>query len=196
MKLGLREILFIVMLMAIPLAAWQFVFVPQNHRNTELMKQIEARQERLRELNQTIATMGDLRKEIESLEQAVKFFQSKLPNEKEIDKVLQEVWRLAEGNHLTARSIRTLSPAADKAPIAAVDGPHELPIAMQLEGDFRGFYAFLQSLENQPRIMRIKKMVLEKLKDGPEGYIQAKFDMSIFFERSTKVEPCPIKSST
>jgi Tfp pilus assembly protein PilO len=186
MKLGLREILFIAMLLAIPVAAWRLVFEPQNHRNAELVKQIEARQERLRELNQTIAIMGDLRKEIESLEQAVKFFQSKLPNEKEIDKVLQEVWRLAEGNQLIAKSIRTLAPGTDKTPITGIAGPHEQLIAMQLEGDFRGFYAFLQSLENQPRIMRIKKMTMEKLKGGPEGHIQTKFDMSIFFERSGK----------
>jgi Tfp pilus assembly protein PilO len=196
MKLGPREIIFLVLLMAIPLAAWQFVFQPQNERNAQLTRQIECRQERLRELNQAVARIGDLRKEIESLEQAVKFFQSKLPNEKEIDKVLKEVWRLAESNQLTAKSIRTLGPGADKAPIATPAGPAEQPIAMQLEGDFRGFYGFLQSLENQPRIMRIKKMVLEKLKKGPEGHIEAKFDMSIFFERSAKEEPCPDRNST
>jgi Tfp pilus assembly protein PilO len=196
MKVGLRELVFILLLMAIPVAAWWFVFRPQNLRNTETMKQIEAKQAKLRELNQATATIGNLKKEISDLENAIEFFRSKLPNEKEIDKVLREVWRLAESNQLTAKSIRTLGPGADKAPIATPAGPAEQPIAMQLEGDFRGFYGFLQSLENQPRIMRIKKMVLEKLKKGPEGHIEAKFDMSIFFERSAKEEPCPDRNST
>ncbi len=110
--------------------------------------------------------------------------------------MLQEVWRLAEGNQLVAKSIRTLPPGTDKTTITESAEPHEQLIAMQLEGDFHGFYAFLQSLENQPRIMRIKKMTMEKLRGGPEGHVQAKFDMSIFFERSGEEEPCPTKSST
>ena len=145
-----------------------------------MLRQIEARQERLRELNQATATLGDLKKEIASLEEAIRFFQSKLPNEKEMDKVLREVWRLAEANHLATKSIRTL-PVDDKV---AAAGPREQPIAVQLEGDFRGFYGFLQALENQPRIMRINSMTVGKLKDAPEGQVQAAFNMSIFFERT------------
>ena len=46
---------------------------------------------------------------------------------------------------------------------------------MKLEGDFMGFYRFLQALERQPRIMRIHKMELEKMtgKDVSEGQIKA-----------------------
>jgi Tfp pilus assembly protein PilO len=193
MKLGLREVIFILLLMGIPVAAYAFVFRPQNLRNAEMLRQIEARQERLRELNTATATIGDLKKEIASLEEAVRFFQSKLPNEKEMDKVLREIWRLAEANQLMAKSIRTL-PVSDQA--AASAGPHEQPITVKLEGDFRGFYGFLQSLENQPRIMRISKMTVGKLKDAPEGQVQVDFDMSIFFDRAGKEDPCPPKKSS
>ena len=64
-------------------------------------------------------------------------------------------------------------------------GPHtEQPISVKLEGDFRGFYGFLQALETRPRIMRIKKLSLKKITDddSPPGYVQANFVMSIFFE--------------
>jgi type IV pilus assembly protein PilO len=180
MKLGLRLIVFVVLLMGIPVAAWGLVLRPANLHNAELMQQIEARQERLRELNQAIATLGDLKQETAALEEAVRFFQSKLPSEKEMDKVLREVWRLAETNHLATKSIRTL-PLDEKAAAAS---PREQPIAVQLEGDFRGFYGFLQALENQPRIMRINSMMVSKRKDAPEGQVQATFNMSIFFERA------------
>lgn len=180
MKLGLREIVFVVMLIGLPLAAWWLVFRPANTHNAEMMAQIETRQERLRELNQATATIGDLRQEIASMEKAVSFFQSRLPNEKEMDQVLREVWRLAETNHLATKSIRTLPPAeqADRS------APREQPIAVQLEGDFVGFCAFLQSLESQPRIMRINSMTVGKLANAPEGQVQASFQMSIFFERA------------
>jgi Tfp pilus assembly protein PilO len=180
MKLGIREIVFVVVLTAIPVAAWWRVFRPANLHNAEMLRQIEARQERLRELDEATASLGNLKDEIAALEEAIRFFQSKLPSEKEMDKVLREVWRLAETNHLATKSIRTL-PVDDKAPAT---GPREQPIAVQLEGDFRGFYAFLQELENQPRIMRINSMTLGKLKNAPEGHVQASFNMSIFFERA------------
>jgi Tfp pilus assembly protein PilO len=112
-----------------------------------------------------------------------------------MDKVLQEIWHLAETNQLLAKSIRTL-PSSEQTEIAGPAGPHEQPIAVQLEGDFRGFYSFLQALENQPRIMRVSQMTLEKLKDAPEGHVKVNFDMTIFFERANKDEPCPPKSST
>ncbi|MFA6133124.1 MAG: type 4a pilus biogenesis protein PilO [Phycisphaerae bacterium] len=195
MKIGLREAVFFLLLMGIPVASWALVFHPQNLRNAEMLQQIEARQDRLRELNQATATIGDLKKEIAALEEAVQFFQSKLPNAKEMDKVLREVWQLAEQNQLTTKSIRTLPPS-DKS-MSAEMGLREQPIAMQLDGDFRGFYTFLQALENQPRIMRISRMTLEKAKAAPngasEGQVQARFDMTIFFEKS-KEEVCPPKT--
>jgi Tfp pilus assembly protein PilO len=179
MKLGLREIVFVVVLMGIPVASWWLVFRPANLHNAQVARRIEDRQQRLRELNEATATLGDLKQEIAALEEAIRFFQSKLPSEKEMDKVLREVWRLAEANHLATKSIRTL-PVDDKV----TTGPREQPIAVQLEGDFRGFYSFLQALENQPRIMRINSMTLTKLKNAPEGQVQASFNMSIFFERA------------
>ena len=181
MKVGLREIIFIVLLMGIPLGAWRFVFKPQNAHNAEMLHRIEAKQAKLRQLNQATGTIGDLQKQIASLHSAMSFFRSKLPNEKEIDKVLQEVWKLAETNQLTTKSIRTLQRGSE--PLFATQHA-EQPIAVQLEGDFAGFYSFLLALEDQPRIMRITKLTLKKPEKGSQGMVKAEFVMSIFFENA------------
>ncbi len=190
MKLGLREIVFIVLLMGMPVGAYFFVFRPHNQRDADMMRQIQAKQTKLRALNQAMGTLGDLKNEIGALNKAIKFFESKLPSEKEIDKVLQEVWRLAEANKLATKSIRTLERSSQNC-FTNLDGPHaEQPIAMQLEGDFMGFYSFLQAMENQPRIIRIHKMALTKpdrTNDGgpaSEGRMKAEFTVSVFFERN------------
>ena len=190
MKLGLREIVFIVLLMGMPVGAYFFVFRPHNQRDAEMVRQIQAKQAKLRALNQAMGTLGDLKNEITSLNKAIKFFESKLPSEKEIDKILQQVWKLAEANNLATKSIRTLDRTSQNC-FTSVDGPHaEQPIAMQLEGDFMGFYSFLQAMENQPRIIRIHKMALSKPdrtadgKPASEGRMTAEFTVSIFFERS------------
>lgn len=186
MKFGIREIVFIALLTAIPVAAWGLVFRPNNARKTEMAADIESQQAKLQALNKAVATIGDLRTEIASLEKAINFFRSKLPTEKEMDKVLQEVWRLAEANKLITKSIRTLQP---KTEIMLTDpaGPYaEQPISMQLEGPFEGFYGFLLALERQPRIMRIQQMELKKLAKAPEGHVRAECNVVVFFERSGK----------
>ena len=186
MKFGLRELVFVLLLMAIPLGAWWFAFRPRDAMDATMLRQIEAKRAKLQELNKTTATIGDMQREIASLEKGIAFLQAKLPSEKEIDKVLQEVWRLAEANRLTTKSIRTTSKNPQLV-FAASDGSQaELPIEMKLEGNFLGFYAFLLALENQPRIMRIRKMTLSKPPTGEEGAMQAEFEMTVFFERLAK----------
>jgi len=183
MKTGLREIVFMVMLLGIPVGAWWFVFRPANEHQADMCKQIEAKQEKLRHLNELTGKVGDLEKEIASLERSIKFFESKLPAEKEIDKVLHQTWRLAEENHLVTKSIRSGKATENAAGLYATGEQAIQPIVIQLEGKFEGFYNFLQALERQPRIMRIGLMNIKKPETGPEGTVQVSFRMSVFFER-------------
>jgi len=184
MKLGLRESVVVLLLLAVPVASWWFVFRPRTARRLEMREQIRVKQEKLRALNRMTGTLGDLQKEIASLQGALRFFQSKLPGEKEIDKVLQEIWQMAESNRMVTKSIRTLD-RTDRRGFTAPTGPHaEQPITVQLEGDFMGFYAFLQALEKQPRIVRIQDMTLLRPAKSPGGHIRATFIMSIFFEKN------------
>ena len=169
MKFGRREILFTVLLLTIPLGAWQFVLRPGSRRNSEMLAQIAAKQEKLHELGKATGTIADLKNEIASLQKAVGYFQSRLPSEKEIDKVLNEVSLLAEANHLTTKTIRTLGQTAEKSVLSLSASQSEQPIEIHLEGDFASFYVLLQALENQPRIMRVTQLILKKLDKGPEG---------------------------
>ena len=186
MKFGIREIIVFAVLVAIPVGAWWFALRPNSIRNEAMMAEIQARQAKLQKLNVATATLGDLKTEIASLEEAVEFFRSKLPSEKEMDKVLREVWRLAESNQLTTKSIRTLKNTSNTM-LTDPAGPYaEQPISMKLEGPFNGFYGFLLALESQPRIMRLREMKVKKLSKAGEGQIRAECEMLVFFERRRK----------
>src|SRR5207237_272995 len=104
------------------------------------------------------ATTGisDLEKKIADLQSAIAFFESKLPQEKEIDKILQELWQMAEANALQTKTIKTLK--SERA-----GGYSEQPIQMTLSGDFHGFYSFLLQLEKLSRITRVSQLKLEKI---------------------------------
>jgi len=186
MKFGAREIVFLAVLTAIPVGAWWLVFRPSSLRNREMAEQIEKRQDKLRELNKATATIGDLKTEIASLDEAITFFRRKLPSEKEMDKVLEEVWRLAEASQLITKSIRTLKDGTGPM-LTDPNGPYaEQPISMQLEGPFTGFYSFLLALESQARIMRMREMNITKTTKCPEGFIRVDCKVSVFFERAGK----------
>jgi len=178
----LRQIVFVTMLLGMMVGAWYFVFRPRDLDNARMQIQIEAKRRQLQKLNRATATIGDLKREIADLEKAIEFFQSKLPSEKEIDRVLEEVWRLAEANRLTTKGIYTTKRAGASPFIADGASQTEQPIKMEFEGDFLGFYGFLLALENQPRIMRVRQITLEDLGTS-KGAIKARVDMSIFFEK-------------
>ena len=177
----LRQAIFVTLLLGMVLGAWQFVFRPRDLEDRRMRLQIQAKQRQLQKLNRATATIGDLKQEIGDLEKAIGFFHSKLPNEKEIDKVLEEVWRLAEKNNLTTKGIYTNRRTDSSLFLRPGASQTEQPIKMQFAGNFPGFYAFLLALEAQPRIMRIRSMSLTPV-SGPSGQIKAELEMSIFFE--------------
>lgn len=184
MKLGLREAVFVVLLMAIPVVAWWSIFRPQAEVDRRTMQQIEAKRQSVAQLNATTAMIGDMESEIAALERGIVALESKLPGEMEIDKVLREITRLAERNQLATPEFRVARERMGQPAFADPDAPHvEQPIKLKLTGDYRGFYAFLLSMEAQDRIMRIRDMTLKRPERMQEGFVEADLELAVFFER-------------
>jgi Tfp pilus assembly protein PilO len=156
------------------LASYFMFFAKANIRRAELEKNIVDKQRELGDLERSTAGINDVNHKIADLQQAINFFESKLPPHKQVEDVLQEVWHLAEANSLTAKTIKT---PKDKR--AASYGEQEME--MSLNGNFNGYYTFLLQLEKLPRLTRVKKMNLTKINDR-DGEMQADMTLSIFFE--------------
>lgn len=174
MKLGPREILFIMLLLALPAAAYQFVFQPRNAQISEVRKQIVGKRAKLDQLQQATKRIDDLGEEIDRLSQAVALFEQKLPSEREVEVILKEVWELAMAHGLMPKSIKTDKPIDMKLYA-------EQPLNMVIEGDFDGFYSFLLDMEKLRRITRLPQLRLEN-KDRYSGVIKAELVLSIFHE--------------
>jgi len=206
MKIGIREIIFFVLLLCIPLGAWLFVFKPDKTRAAEISKEIQAKQHNLAQTNLASASIAALGREVTSLEEAMEYFKSKLPNQRQTPMVLKEISNLVTTHELKLVSIRPANKASsNQIKFVPEGGPHlEQAIDIRVEGDFQNFYLFLQALESLPRITRIQELILEgnrlndiktvqrALNDGtelnakrlPMGHVIVKFKMSIFFERA------------
>ncbi len=177
MKMGLREILFILLLLAVPVGAYLFVFEPRNKQVEEVREEIKRKQAKLEELEQATKKIPDLGQEIDRLTDAIDIIEQKLPDERKVDEVLKQVWEMAAKQRLTPKSVRTDKPLPNNQ-------YSELPIQMEIVGDFDGFYSFLLELEKLPRITQLPKMRLTKVadKDLAQGQMRAEVVLSVFFE--------------
>jgi type IV pilus assembly protein PilO len=174
MKFGIRELILVSAMIALLICSYFFVFAKSNTKREALKTEIETRRQALTNLKQATSGVDDLGKKIEELQQAISFFEKKLPQEKEVDKILKEVWQMAEANSLQTKTVKTLK--SERGPNYS-----EQPIQMNLAGDFNGFYAFLLQLEKLPRITRVSQMKLEKINER-DGEMAAQLTLSIFFE--------------
>ncbi|SRR5260221_768761 len=176
MKFGFRELIFLTLMLGLVAASF-FVFNKSMAKRDWTEADTLAKKKVLADLKQSTTGVVDWTQKIAELKQAISFFEGKLPQEKEIDKILKEVWQMAEANALQTRTVKTLK--TERA-----SSYSEQPIEMSLSGDFNGFYVFLQQLENMPRITRVTNMALTKMADR-DGSMQAKLTLSIFFEPDT-----------
>ena len=174
MKFGFREILFLGLLAAIPLGSYHWVFKPANENWHKQQQELEGKEKKLSKLKEAACGIDDLSAEVDKLAQAVDFFESKLPGQHEIHKILEQVTKIAERQRLETRLFKTLKPK----PFATYS---EQPIEMEVCGNFDAYYQFLLELEKLPRITKIKQMRLEK-NEMNEGAMKAGFTLSIFFD--------------
>jgi type IV pilus assembly protein PilO len=174
MRFGIRELIFVTLMIGLLASTWVFVFKKSSARREAKIGEIAQMDRALANLHQATAGIEDLNRKISELQKAIDFFASKLPQAKEMDKVLTEVSQMADANSLQSKTIKSLKTERGQS-------YSEQSIQMNLSGDFNGFYSFLLQLEKLPRITRVTNMNLQKINDR-DGEMQAQMTMSIFFE--------------
>jgi len=172
-KFGNREVVFTLVMLGLLAGSYFLGFAKQNERRLAKQAEIDSRRRSLAELQEATAGVRDVEKKIDELQRATSVFEAKLPQAKEIETILREVWQLAESHNLTTKTVRTLESHR-------LNGYSEQPIEMSLSGDFNGFYEFLLNLEKLPRLNRVTHMYLTKI-SGHDGEMQAQMTLSIFF---------------
>ena len=178
MRFGIREAVFMALLLGMLVASYMIVFEPRNRMKEEAQQEIMQRQAKLRQLDQATVHYKNMEIEIERLTDAIKEYEQKLPGQREVEVILKEVWQLADKHNLIPKSVRT-----DK--IVGTANYSEVPIKMVIIGDFDGFYSFLLDLEKLPRITRMPKMNLKKI-ESEEGQMKADIVLSIYFDNTSK----------
>jgi type IV pilus assembly protein PilO len=174
MKFGIRELVLVSAMIALLVCSYFFVFAKTNMKRQALRQDIAAKRAALTDLKQATAGIDDVGHKVAELQQAINFFEKKLPAEREVEDILKEISPMAEANSLTIRTVK---------PLKTERGANysEEPIQITLSGNFDGYYAFLLQLEKMPRLTRVPQMHLEKINER-DGEMTAQMTLSIFFE--------------
>jgi len=177
MTSSFRKAIFFALLMGVTAAGYQFMIKPANQNLAEARQRVDGKRAKLVDFEEATAKAEDLTRQLEQLQEAIRFFESKLPSTSEIHTVLEQVTVIAQKQGLQPKTIRTLSRKDNS-------GYVEQPLTMKLVGNFNSFYSFLLEIEKLPRIMKLRELKLEK-DAGEEGEVGAEFIVSIFFQNKT-----------
>jgi type IV pilus assembly protein PilO len=177
MTSSFRKAVFFVLLLGLAVVGYRYMIRPANKHLADAKSRVDGKLAKLAELQKATAAAEDLSKQLAQLEDAIRFFENRLPPTSEIHRVLEQVTVIAQRQGLKPKTIRTLEKKDNSGYI-------EQPLEMQLEGNFNAFYSFLLELEKLPRIMKLRELHVEKQKDG-EGVVLTDFTVSIFFQTKT-----------
>ena len=193
---GMRDLAFVAVLIAVPIASYFFVFAPRNDEIAKARAEINAKNVRLENLRRLTSRIGDLGREIVEREEELERLNQKLPDREGVDRILEQVTQLAQKSNLAVRSVK-----GEK--VVPAGRAMELPLKTTIEGNFDGFYQFLLDVEALPRITRVHSMKIAKLGMGPRdnpdemvgGSMRAEFTLSIYFNDTTGSAAAPAAGS-
>ena len=177
MNSNFRKIVFFVLLVGLAVVGYQYMIKPANKNLADEQSKLESKLEQLSQFEEATAAAQDITQQLEKLQEAIDFFESKLPPKSQIHEVLEQVTVIAQKEGLKQKTIKTLMKKDN-------NGYVEQPLKMELEGNFSSFYTFLLELEKLPRIMKFRELELKK-QNSTEGQISANFIVSIFFQNET-----------
>lgn len=178
MRFGVREIVLLVALMALPLSSYWLVFAPQNRDIAAAKAELDEKRILLDKLAAATQHNESIEAANQEIIEAIGSIESRLPSDKEIAGVVRQVSDLAVRAGLEQPAMT----AGDPSPAPGGGGYLQQPINLALEGDFVGFYKFLLELEKLPRITRVPSMDIKRSRKT-DGHMEADMTLTIYFEK-------------
>lgn len=174
MNFGLRELVFVAVLIAMPVSSYWFVFRPQNDEIEQARMEIDHKEQMLQKLETATARNEDIQRANTEIAAGIETIESRLPSDKEVEVVLEQIANLARESRLELPKVRTKKPVPSSTYM-------EQPIEMTMKGNFGDFFVFLLSVEQMERITRMPDLKIKKV-DGSDGGMEASFTLAIYFE--------------
>lgn len=136
---------------------WQFAIKIDN-----LEKQLNQKRIKLEEAERVAQRLPQLKERHELLQEELAYAHEKMPKEKEMPELLRRVTEAADQNDL---DIYLFHPEK----IEPKETYDEIPIKMELTGNYHNLGSFLAQVGSLPRIVTPKRLKIEEEKPTPEN---------------------------
>lgn len=176
MRFGPRELLFLLVLLAVPVLSYLYLFKPRNAEIEQAKLEIQHKEKMLEKLAETTKRTADLAKANQEIRDSIATIEGRLPSGKEVDVILEQVAELARSHDLKLPKFKTEKPV----PYGSYN---ELPLDMKISGSFASFYSFMLDLEKLERITRVPDMDIRR-NDKDDAQMEANFTLSIYFQHN------------
>jgi type IV pilus assembly protein PilO len=174
MRFGIRELLYLLVLVGVMVGAYFVVLKPMDAEITAYQADTQNKLVTLTKLEAAVSKYPDFDAEIERLTNANAIFEERLPSRGEVEEILLDIHNIVSSEGLTTRQF-----VPDKTIKAAQY--EEMPIKIEIEGDFDGYYNLIKRIEDLPRITRMSEMFVKKSDAKLDGKVRTQLRLSIFF---------------
>lgn len=182
MKSGIRELIFVLLLLALPASMYIMVFKPRVKSEIDMQEEIDAKTELINNIaSKRITALANIDEDMTLLKKAAQDAKKRIPLQANEDDVMAMIAKLAKENGLTIERIQTINkPMTDEEQAL----PYRIQrITVTLTGDFPGVYSLLLSIEQSDRLIAINTIGLEKLPESDkQGKIKAYINLEIYYK--------------
>ena len=110
MRFGIRELIFLMVLLAVPVASFLYVFKPRNDEIRQATEEIEIKKAKLNKLSEETQRIEDIGIMIERGKERIALIEAKLPSEQDVEGVLGQISQLSDRNKQIIKSIKSEKP--------------------------------------------------------------------------------------
>lgn len=154
-----RKILVILLIVVVVVSAYFFfVYRPLSEEIAASQTELNNVKREKLEKEKIVADLDQFNKEVEELEKRLNDALAQLPNDKEIDKILNQLSSLIEDSGLDLKKF-TVMPEVPKQLYS------EVPIALELAGNYHNMALFFDKASKLSRIINFSNLVLSNPKD-------------------------------
>ena len=159
MKLRKGVVVFLVLLIIILIVGFDYLYIyqPRKQRIEQLDKDIQTTAQKIEQGKQIAARLGPLKEEYAALKEKLSFLEVMLPKEKEIPDLLVMIQDTMDEFKVDFTNFTPQNISWEKDRIYG-----KMPISMNLTADYFALIAYLDRLENLPRIVDVQSLNVNK----------------------------------
>ena len=147
-----------------------FIFIPQVTRVVSLFGKVARVKAELKSAKSTSAETEGLKKKLSEYSEKVELYEKRLPVEREIPSLLENLSNMAKGSNIKITSIMPQLTQTENVSQRQSNLYQEIPIRITARSGYHELGKFISNLENSDRFMKVTNIGIKSNKASPKQH--------------------------